>query len=63
MTADNPFVDKNFLIRLIKIYKFKNLEYTAAHDNIKNYHMGYKLKFLKLNIREIKQTKYLLKNT
>ena len=49
VTADNPFVDKNFLIKLIKLYRFKNLEYFLHMIILKIYHMGYKLKFLKLN--------------
>ena len=62
VTADNPFVDKNFLIRLIKIYKFKNLEYFSAHDNIKNLPYGIQAEIFKVkHLREIKTNKIFVK--
>ena len=60
VTADNPFVDKNFLIRLIKIYKFKNLEYLHMII-LKIYPKGYKLKFKVKHLREIKTNKIFVK--
>ena len=62
MTADNPFVDKNFLIELIKVYKLKNLEYFSAHDNIKNLPYGIQAEIFRVkHLREIKTNNQFVK--
>jgi len=62
VTADNPFVDKNFLIKLIKIYKLKNLEYFSAHDNVKNLPYGIQAEIFRVkHLREIKTNKKFVK--
>jgi len=47
LTADNPFVDREFIKFCFKIYKKNKLEYFHSHENLKNTPYGLSLEIFK----------------